>query len=203
MQVNTNELESKQITGTNLLTADTVPSPVEEGTPTSVPVPDFTAPPDRPDSPVPGPSSSRTEQRERSPVSAGPSTPRRHRVRQRRLHQTPFNRATSKFVAIEERRLRLERERETRQHNLAMEQLKIKAQQLQVEAERVRVDEARMRIEADLRASNEQLSSQLRALMALLETRDTRIVMTDFITISLAWMLPLPQITHYGKPPED
>ncbi|KAJ8710230.1 hypothetical protein PYW07_009596 [Mythimna separata] len=89
---------------------------------------------------------------ERSPVSAGPSTPRRHRVRQRRLRQTPFDRATSEFVAIEESRLRLERERETRQHNLEMEQLRIEAQRVQVEAERVRVEEARMRLETDLRA---------------------------------------------------
>ncbi|KAJ8728588.1 hypothetical protein PYW07_006284 [Mythimna separata] len=95
-------------------------------------------------------------------------------VRQRRPHQTPFDRATSEFVAIEESRLRLERERETRQHNLEMGRLIIEAQRVQVEAERVRVDEARMRIETDIRASNHQLSSRITALIALLQTRDLR-----------------------------
>lgn len=111
---------------------------------------------------------------ERSPVSPGASTPRRHRVRQRRLRQTPFDRATSEFVAIEKNRLRLEHERETLRHNLDMERLKIEAQRVQVEAERVRVEEARMGIEADLRASNHMLSSQITTLIALLENRDLR-----------------------------
>ncbi|KAF9794517.1 hypothetical protein SFRURICE_011807 [Spodoptera frugiperda] len=97
-------------------TTDTVPSLVDEteltiieiapeSTSTSVPVPDITVPPNRPDSPVPGPSNCRTVQRERSPISPVASTPRRHRVRQRRLRQTPFDRATSEFVAIEKNRL--------------------------------------------------------------------------------------------------
>ncbi|XP_035439234.2 myb/SANT-like DNA-binding domain-containing protein 4 [Spodoptera frugiperda] len=166
-------------------TADTVPSLVDEteftiielgpeSTPTSVPVPDITAPPDRPDSPVPGPSNCRTVQRERSPVSPGASNPRHHRLRQRRLRQTPFDRATSEFVAVEKNRLRLEEQRATRQHNLDMERLKIEAQRVQVEADRVRVEEARMGIEADLRASNHTLSSQITTLISLLETRDLR-----------------------------
>lgn len=166
-------------------TADTVPSLVDEteftiielgpeSTPTSVPVPDITAPPDRPDSPVPGPSNCRTVQRERSPVSPGASTPRRHRVRQRKLRQTPFDRATSEFVAVEKNRLHLEEQRATRQHNLDMERLKIEAQRVQVEADRVRVEEARMGIEADLRASNHILSSQITTLISLLEARNLR-----------------------------
>ncbi|KAF9801182.1 hypothetical protein SFRURICE_015022 [Spodoptera frugiperda] len=104
--------------------ADTVPSLVDEteftiielspeSTPTSVPVPDITAPPDRPDSPVPGQSNCRTVQRERSPVSPGASNLRRQCVRQRRLRQTPFDRATSEFVAVEKNRLRLEEQRAT------------------------------------------------------------------------------------------
>ncbi|XP_050558751.1 myb/SANT-like DNA-binding domain-containing protein 4 isoform X1 [Spodoptera frugiperda] len=166
-------------------TTDTVPSLVDEteftiieiapeSTSTSVPVPDITVPPNRPDSPVPGPSNCRTVQRERSPISPGASTPRRHRVRQRRLRQTPFDRATSEFVAIEKNRLRLEQERETRQHNLDMERLKIEAERVKMEADRVRVEEARLAIEADLLASNQTLSSQITSLISLLETRDLR-----------------------------
>lgn len=118
---------------------------------------------------------------ERSPISPVTSTPRRHRVRQRRLRQTPFDRATSEFVAIEKNRLRLEQERETRQHNLDMERIKIEAERVKmeadrvrVEANRVRVEEARLAIEADLLASNQTLSSQITSLISLLETRDLR-----------------------------
>lgn len=118
---------------------------------------------------------------ERSPVSAGPSTPRRRRLRQRRLRQTPFDRATSEFVAIEENRLRFERERDARLNELETERLRIEAQRvqldrerIQVEADRVRVEEVRTRVEADLRDSIQQLNLKITAVMSLLETRDLR-----------------------------
>lgn len=118
---------------------------------------------------------------ERSPVSAGPSTPRRRHLRQRRLRQTPFDRATSEFVAIEENRLRFERERDARQHELETERLKLETQRVQldrervqVEAERVRVEDVRTRVEADLRDYTQQLNLKITALMSLLETRDLR-----------------------------
>ncbi|CAG4953291.1 unnamed protein product [Parnassius apollo] len=116
-----------------------LPSAAED-TPIAVPA-NVTSPPAHPVSPVPGPSNSRTIQGERSSVSAGPSTPRHRHLRQRRLRQTPFDRATSEFIAIEENRLHFGRKRDVRQHELETERLKIEAQRLQLDRERVRVKE--------------------------------------------------------------
>ncbi|CAG5000672.1 unnamed protein product [Parnassius apollo] len=144
-----------------------------EDTPITVPA-NVTSPPAHPVSPVPGPSNSRTIQGERSLVSAGPSTPRHRRLRQRKLRQTSFDRATSEFVAIEVNRLRFERERDARQHELETERLKIEVQRLQLDRERVRVEEVRTRVEADLRDYIQELNLKITALMSLLETRDLR-----------------------------
>ncbi|CAG5019206.1 unnamed protein product [Parnassius apollo] len=139
-----------------------LPSAAED-TPIAVPA-NVTSPPAHPVSPVPGPSNSSTIQGERSPVSAGPSTPRHRHLRQRRLRQTPFDRATSEFVAIEENRLRFERERDVRQHELETERLKIEAQRLQLDRERVRVEEVRTRVEADLRDYIQELNLKITLL---------------------------------------
>ncbi|CAG4965629.1 unnamed protein product [Parnassius apollo] len=139
-----------------------LPSAAED-TPIAVPA-NVTSPPAHPVSPVPGPSNSRTIQGERSPVSAGPSTPRHRHLRQRRLRQTPFDRATSEFVAIEENRLRFERERDVRQHELETERLKIEAQRLQLDRERVRVEEVRTHVEADLRDYIQELNLKITLL---------------------------------------
>ncbi|XP_045498790.1 myb/SANT-like DNA-binding domain-containing protein 4 isoform X2 [Colias croceus] len=166
-QVNRGETEERIITS--------IPAPEEmtmEALPLENTVPNVTsASRAHPVSPVPGPSHSRTIQGERSPVSAGPSTPRR-----RRRCQTPFDRATSEFVAIEGKRLRFERERDARLYELETERLKIEAQRIQVdrervqvEAERVRVEEVRTRIEADIRDSTKQLNSRISQLILLLE----------------------------------
>ncbi|CAG4984823.1 unnamed protein product [Parnassius apollo] len=68
---------------------------------------------------------------------------------------------------IEENRLRFERERDARQHELETERLKIEAQHLQLDRERVRVEEVRSRVEA------EELL-KITALLSLLDTRDLR-----------------------------
>ncbi|XP_041979719.1 uncharacterized protein LOC121733514 [Aricia agestis] len=151
--------------------------PPEDTSIITVPADVTSPPPAHPVSPVPGPSNSRTIQGERSPVS---SSPRRRSLRQRR-RQTPFDRATSEFVAIEENRLRFERDRDARLYELENERLKIEAQRVQldrervqVEAERVWVEEVHTHVEADLRDSTQQLNLRIIALMSLLETRDLR-----------------------------
>lgn len=71
-------------------------------------------------------------------LSPTTSTPRRRRLlraRTRRV-QTPFERATSEFVAVENRRLELEEERERNSHKREMERLRIEERRMQMEENR-------------------------------------------------------------------
>lgn len=68
---------------------------------------------------------------QRSPSASTPPASRRGRrgnVGQRRRNLTPFERATSEFVHIEEGRLRLEEMRITREHDKEMARIRIEYQ---------------------------------------------------------------------------
>ncbi|KAJ8737707.1 hypothetical protein PYW08_000302 [Mythimna loreyi] len=71
------------------------------------------------------------------------STPRRHRLQQARVRriQTPFERATSEFVAVEHRRLQIEADRDKKLHEREVERLRL-------EEKRLRLEEKRLEIEA-------------------------------------------------------
>ncbi|XP_026736567.1 uncharacterized protein LOC113507188 isoform X2 [Trichoplusia ni] len=108
-----------------------------------------------------------------SPASSlATSTPHRRgvfRARTRRI-QTPFERATSEFVAIEQRRLQLEESREEKHHHREMERLRL-------ESRRLDIQESMINILSRLSSSVDHLTNVLPLL-----TRSSSLPSTEIIS---------------------